>query len=1124
MPAVMILEELTRLSSNLCNALSMITPLSFSASETSIQDDPERVHEDPEVKQAVQVLDKLISVAKQCQKALQPLVYRSSDCSKIFPESQALHIQQTQLDNIEPPSYLHTDFATKSSPNFSVVSCDDDDSHLASFFQVSKQLLIQQQESLEEDSNHDGSVEEEESLTLESKVVLPSLEPQDQAARRKLAQLSRRVVNLQSSNEEEEEEEEEVDTSLLHHQSAEVVKLLQIDNVDYSAETEAERQYVKDPEVYAAAEQEDPLKKSKEVLEESEFQMTGFVQGSLEKLEFSDGFWYPTPSLKELQMHRFDFSKTKATAAAEELDHESLESEFWSPSATLQDLDMSTAFFQTSLREEEVEYEAAVEETELPYPSDLFEEIHTSDGLILGEEPLKWEHEVLLTQQKHGLLSSDSDALEEDTEIDLIPRTYPWKKQTHDFGASRGVWTYPVQSSKEELEFDDMGLAGLESLTNLGDRRALMEEPTPKLRHNALGSWKDLQVDDDDDDDDDACHIASTMSEKAGIRFSVMEEVRKTLKEYAQESLRELKVHDICCAGQKRLEAEFKPLMEELVVDSFAEFPSPSSSSDENSPSAEFSEDHQPMVSATTETTTTCKPVNQATSEQHSCALILLPRMSSSDTKALDELDEQQQVSLKTAIDVDSQHLRMQTLEEQPSSDKEESNPVYTYPELVCDDTLDSVVPLKQPQQSSKVVTDKDILQSSKVETGWDFLQSLKVISDRDTLQLSKVETDWHLLQLSNKVQTLEPANDSMNSSGEFKNSTELHYGSSDSELVHESLDNSELSKMQTLALTIVSRDAEQQYHDDDMVLSELQNSQQVDLWEPCVEEDGITSRALALDFLFPRPHSKHEVSVSFEEDKKDTTVLTQSLRVPALTSTPHQNQLAVCGSQNQELTLSSRAPKSGLRQLTGGVTSELAKRSKKTVTFVDEAQTDDEDTFFPSLKSWEIPDDELQPMISNEPQKPISSKYKQQAEADKPSKLISSKHKHHQVEADKLLVLHETPVPQSRNHRTSTAKTSAIVSSDCFPSSKTGVMVQHMISRSGRIFTYPRSLLPFKGGGNKGSRTRIRPSNSWVTPKETSFGGSARTDAEQIKRILRASHKTFAELTMSDFLSQELD
>ncbi len=1115
----MILEELTRLSSNLCNALSMISPLSFSTSETSIQDDPERVHEDPEVKQAVQVLDKLISVAKQCQKALQPLVYRSSDCSKIFPESQALHIQQTQLDNIEPPSYLHTDFATKSSPNFSVVSCDDDDSRLASFFQVSKQSLIQQRESLEEDVNHDGSVEEEESLNLESKVVLPSLEPQDQAARRKLAQLSRGAVNFQSLN-----EEEEVETSLLHHQSAEVVKLLQIDNVDYSAETAAETQYVKDPEVYAAAEQEDPLKKSKEVLEESEFQTTGFLQGSLEKLEFSDGFWYPTPSLKELQMHSSDFSKTKATAAAEELDHESLEGEFWSPSATLQDLDMSTAFFQTSLREEEVEYEVAVEETELPYPSDLFEEIHTSDGLILREEPLKWEHELLLTQQNHGLLSSDLDALEEDTEIDLIPRTYPWKKQTHDFGASRGVWTYPVQSSKEELEFHDMGLAGFESLTNLGDRRALMEESTPKLKHNALGSWKDLQVDDDDDDDDDD-DVALTMSEKAGIRFSVMGEVRKTLKEYAQESLRELKVHDICCARQKRLEAKFKPLMEELVVDSFAEFPSPSSSSDENSPSAEFSEDHQPMVTATMETTTTCKPVNQATSEQHSCPLILLPRMSSSDTKALDELLEQQQVSLKMAIDVDSQHLKMQALEEQPPSDKEESNPVYTYPELVCDETLDSVVRLKQPQQSSKVVTDKDILQSSKVETGWDFLQSLKVISDRDSLQSSKVVTDWNLLQLSNKVQTLEPANDSMNSSGEFKNSTELHYGSSDSEFVHESLDNLELSKMQTLALTIVSRDAEQQqYHDDDMVFSELQNSQQVDLWEPCVEEDGIASRSLALDFLFPSPHLKHKVSVSFEEDKKDTTVLTQSLRVPALTSTPHQNQLALCGSQNQELTLRSRAPKSGLRQLTGGVTSELAKRSKRTVTFVDEAQTDDEDTFFPSLKSWEIPDDELQPMISNEPQKPILSKYKQQAEADKPPKLISSKHKHHQVEADKLLVLHETSVPQSRNHRTSTVKTSAIVSSDCFPSSKTGVMVQHMISRSGRIFTYPRSLLPFKGGGNKGSRTRIRPSNSWVTPKETSFGGSARTDAEQIKRILRASHKTFAELTMSDFLSQELD
>jgi hypothetical protein len=61
-----------------------------------------------------------------------------------------------------------------------------------------------------------------------------------------------------------------------------------------------------------------------------------------------------------------------------------LEGELWSPSTTLQDLDMSIAFFQTWLRKEEVEYKAAVEEIEFPYPSNLFEEIHISDGLILS--------------------------------------------------------------------------------------------------------------------------------------------------------------------------------------------------------------------------------------------------------------------------------------------------------------------------------------------------------------------------------------------------------------------------------------------------------------------------------------------------------------------------------------------------------------------------------------------------------------------------------------------------------------------------------------------------------------------------------------------------------------------
>jgi hypothetical protein len=75
------------------------------------------------------------------------------------------------------------------------------------------------------------------------------------------------------------------------------------------------------------------------------------------------------------------------------------------------------------------------------------------------------------------------------------------------------------------------------------------------------------------------------MSKKVGVWFLVIKEVLKTLKEYARQSLRELEVHDICCAGQKNLEVELKPLLEELVVDSFAKFPSSSSSSDENSPS-----------------------------------------------------------------------------------------------------------------------------------------------------------------------------------------------------------------------------------------------------------------------------------------------------------------------------------------------------------------------------------------------------------------------------------------------------------------------------------------------------------------------------------------------------------
>ncbi len=1025
--AVMILEELTRLSSNLCNTLNMISPLAFAPEST--QSDPQSVDEDLEVKRSVHALDKIIAMAKQCRKALNSFVYQS-DCRKSL-DYPARQNQQMQL-HIEPSYYLHKDLATCNSLNS--MTSGDDHSLIVSF-KDPMQVVIHQQ--YMENVNHDGSVpaEKENRYLSEPEYWYPCVEALEEEWSGNELDYEASLTEESESDEEFKEAELQLEDSLFYIQFTQ--------NADDKASGESESSSREH-----GSQETDVLN----LQHSGQFDQ----EALLENIEYLDGVQYPPQSLTQLQICKINSSKMEA-AAAEELDHEASECEFWSPSEILlQELEKSTALFQNQLSREVKESDISVEETELPYPSDLFGDNLHSDGIISREQQaLNWELE--LSRKPNWCQSLDLlEAVEESTpELGLIPKsTDPWSLQA-DYGTAiiEGLERW------KEFQFHDMACTGLESLTNLGELRASTEESTPELKHDALASLKDLEV-----DDGVGFFTGLQLSGKVCTQLSLVEEVRKALKEYyTQESLKELEVHDICFTRQKILEADFKPLMEELLEDSFAEYPSPASSStNENSPPSELSEDHQLIMSNVTENITTHKPLTLSKSV-YSCAAPLLPRMNSSDTETLEELVSQHQASLKSAIiGLDSQQqLRIQA----PELESKESSPVYTYLEMPDDDdSSDFDVLFTQPQWMS-----------------------------------SRLVTDWDLKSL--KVPTLDP--DSTKSISQLETSAELLGGSLDhSEFVHEPLADLEpASKIEILELS-TSKDPQEQYCD--VVFSELPNFQQVDLWKPLVEADGVGAHGQTdLEFLFPA-HFKQKVSVSSEEDDKKESVLTHSVEV---LETPTSYPKAECNSQELvEPSLSFRASKGGLKKIAGVPD---FSRSKRTVTFADETQTDtcdedEEDRCFPSLKSWEIDDEEPRPQL------PISSKHhKQQSEAEKPPPKK----------------FHETSVPQSHNHRT-TSKTKSTDSSDNSFSSKkksTGVMQNMFSSFSGRLFSYPRNLLASKA---KESRSRIRRSNSWrmPPPKETNFGGSARTDAEQIKAILRASRKTFTGLTTSDILSQELD
>jgi hypothetical protein len=611
---------------------------------------------------------------------------------------------------------------------------------------------------------------------------------------------------------------------------------------------------------------------------------------------------------------------------------------------------------------------------------------------------------------------------------------------------------------------------GLESPNLAGDLRDSMEDVTPELmKHDALGSLKNIKV-------DVAGFTGLQLSGKAaGIQLSVMEEVRKSLKEHTQASIKKLEVHDMCLTWQKVSGTDLKPLMEKLV-DSFAELPSPFSSSsssslDENSPSPDEFPEAQLFFIATENSN--CKPLSQAPPSAAVSSIPFLLLRIPLDIETLNKLVEQHQAA--TLKPANCKDLKNQSQAPNPDS-KDSSSSVCKFPGVPSDGSF------KPPQQSSKVVTDQDC-------------QSLKV------------------------PPILQP--DGVNSSCHLKTSAELQSpGSADQcDVVDEpQLQNLQLPKMQAQQELDINQDPdEDQYHD--VVILELQDFERMDEWRPWVEEEDGDQTDTGLEFLFPA-YVKYQVYVSESEeeedhDKRETVELKPQVKVAELVPTRHKKAGASHGSQ-LESSLRFRARKGGLKKSPPCIAvADLFKRAKQAVSFADEAQTnhtyedddeddedddDDEEEISPSLKSWEIED------------------------GKETSQLLSKKHKL-RAKAVKLPIRKFTRAPQYSKHWIGKAAKPTALDS-CSSSEETGILHNMIPSSCGSTtFTCPRELLEvYKSMKDRSRIYRFNRSSTCVIPKETSFGGSALTDAQQIRQILRASHKTFASLSTFELLRLEFD
>ncbi|KAH8966998.1 hypothetical protein BDL97_03G054800 [Sphagnum fallax] len=256
-----------------------------------------------------------------------------------------------------------------------------------------------------------------------------------------------------------------------------------------------------------------------------------------------------------------------------------------------------------------------------------------------------------------------------------------------------------------------------------------------------------------------------------------------------------------------------------------------------------------------------------------------------------------------------------------------------------------------------------------------------------------------------------------------------------------------------------------------DVDLPELQLFHQASNLEPWLQRDGEALDEEDLQFLFP-PHAKYRDIIISEE-----SVLRRG-HERSCTWTPElQNQ---CCSRSSDLGRSRGQSKrhQELSRSIGQLAQDLSKWHSVDIHQSQKSSTDDDDEeIFPSVKSWEIQEEEGTPKKT-----PIRRHRKQQGQ-----KTIS--------------------VASLRSQSTSLVPSTKRRSNSEF------------VPCSGRLFSWPGRILSF----SPGSKVRFRDmSERGSVNRETSFGGSAKRDAHQVKSILKGSHRNHASVTVADILQRD--
>jgi hypothetical protein len=241
------------------------------------------------------------------------------------------------------------------------------------------------------------------------------------------------------------------------------------------------------------------------------------------------------------------------------------------------------------------------------------------------------------------------------------------------------------------------------------------------------------------------------------------------------------------------------------------------------------------------------------------------------------------------------------------------------------------------------------------------------------------------------------------------------------------------------------------------------------------LQRDGDALDEADLQFLFPS-HTQHRDTISSEEVLREDHTSFLSLTP----KTQHLQEL-----QNQWLPSSefggSRGGSKRHQELSKSIEQlarNLSKRHSMDIPWSQNTSTDDDEEIFPSVKSWEIQEDEG-------PKDTPTQHCQQKQQGKKTVSYVTSHHSHL-----------TSFVPSSPKQRSTTA----------------------LVPCGGRLFSWPGWILPFSA-----SKVRFKETERHSANMKTSFGGPANRPAQTVKSSGNGSYKSHAAMTVADILRGDL-